>query len=170
MQAPRIPCTKSHVPSQLYQRISPSPSQVHVSVSSVTRSVFTARSCYHLAQPSILRTTPCRLPATAYSLYSQLLSILEAFLPSATCVRDMPWWRGLTYQGVHHRYVFENTMSWCKTISLTPKPMPDLRLVLRTEVHVVAVYCQKMAIVKIVYFSPTWCKLSKNYSFVLRIF
>ena len=40
--------------------------------------VFTVRSCYQLAQPPSWRTTPCRLSATAYSIYSQLLSILEA--------------------------------------------------------------------------------------------
>ena len=67
MQAPRIPCTKSHVPSlllKLYQRISPSP-----------RHMFSFHN-------SSWWTKPCRLPATAYSLYtySQLPSILEAFL------------------------------------------------------------------------------------------
>jgi hypothetical protein len=40
------------------------------------------------------RTTPCRLSATAYSIYSQLPSILEAVAPSATWGRAVPWWRG----------------------------------------------------------------------------
>jgi len=53
----------------------------------VTRYVFTARS-YHLAQPPSLRTTPCRPSATAYSIYSQLLSILGA-IPLRG--RAMPW-------------------------------------------------------------------------------
>jgi hypothetical protein len=42
--------------------------------------VFTMRSCQHLAQPWSWRTTPCRLSETAYSIYSQLHSILELFL------------------------------------------------------------------------------------------
>ena len=59
--------------------------------------VFTGRYCQHLAQPPSWRTTPCRLSATAYSLYSQLPSISEAVLPSATWGRAMPWWQGPTY-------------------------------------------------------------------------
>ena len=60
--------------------------------------VFRARSYYH-AQPLSRRTTPCRLPATAYSVYSQVPSILEAVLPSATWGRTMPCWYGPTYHG-----------------------------------------------------------------------
>ena len=44
----------------------------------VTWDVFTGRSCYHLAQPPSWRTTTCRLSATAYSIISQLPSIMEA--------------------------------------------------------------------------------------------
>jgi len=61
--------------------------------------VFTVRSCYHLAQPPRRRTTPCRLFATAYSIYPQLPSILEAVPPFAACGRAMPWWQGPTYHG-----------------------------------------------------------------------
>jgi len=43
------------------------------------------------------RTTPCRLSATAYSIYSQLPSILETVPPPATWGRAMPWWQGPTY-------------------------------------------------------------------------
>ena len=50
----------------------------------VIRYVFMAISWQHLAQPPSWRTTPCRLSATAYSIYSQLPSILEAIPPSAT--------------------------------------------------------------------------------------
>ena len=50
----------------------------------VTRYASRVRSCYQLAQPSSWRTTTCRLPATAYSIYSQLPSILEAVRPSTT--------------------------------------------------------------------------------------
>jgi len=39
------------------------------------------------------------LSATANSIYSQLLSILEVVPPSATWGRAMPWWRGPTYHG-----------------------------------------------------------------------
>jgi hypothetical protein len=42
----------------------------------VTRYIFTVRSCQHLAQPLSWRITPCRMSATAYAIYSQLLSIL----------------------------------------------------------------------------------------------
>jgi len=45
--------------------------------------VFTGRR-QHLAQTPSWRTTPFRLPATAYSIYSQLPSISEAVPPSAT--------------------------------------------------------------------------------------
>ena len=65
----------------------------------VTKPVFTVRICQHLAQHPSWRTTPCRLSATAYSIYSQLPSILEAVPPSATWGRAMPWWEGLTYHG-----------------------------------------------------------------------
>jgi len=42
----------------------------------LTKPVFTVRSCQHLAQPASWKITPCRLSATAYSIYSQLPSIL----------------------------------------------------------------------------------------------
>jgi hypothetical protein len=58
------------------------------------------RSGQHLVQPQNWRTTPCRLSATAYSIYSQLPSMLEAVPPSATWGRAMPWWQGLTDHGV----------------------------------------------------------------------
>ena len=44
--------------------------------------------------PPSWRNTPCRLFATAYSIYSQLLSLSEAVPPSATWGRAMPWWQG----------------------------------------------------------------------------
>ena len=65
----------------------------------ITKPVFTVRCCLHLTQTPDWRTTPCRLSTTAYSIYSQLPSLLEVFPPSATWGRTMPWWRGLT----HHR-------------------------------------------------------------------
>jgi len=50
-----------------------------------TMPVFTVRICHHLAQPL------CRLSTIAYSIYSQLLTILEAVPPSATCGSAMLW-------------------------------------------------------------------------------
>ena len=64
--------------------------------------IFTARSCRHLAQPPSWRTTPCRLSAIIYSIYSQLPSILEAVPTSATWGRAMPWWQGPTHHGILH--------------------------------------------------------------------
>ena len=45
--------------------------------------VFTVRSCQHVDQPPSWRTTPYRQSATAYSIYSQLPSVLEAAPRSA---------------------------------------------------------------------------------------
>jgi hypothetical protein len=45
------------------------------------------------------RTTPCRSSATAYSIYSQLPSILEAVPSPGTRGRAMLWWQGPTYHG-----------------------------------------------------------------------
>jgi len=43
------------------------------------------------------RTNPCRLSATAYSIYSWPPSLLKAVPSSATCVCAMPWWQEPTY-------------------------------------------------------------------------
>ena len=64
-----------------------------------TKYIFTRRSCYHLAQTPSWRTTPCRLSATASSIYSKLLSVLETVPPSVASGRAMPWWQGPTYHG-----------------------------------------------------------------------
>jgi hypothetical protein len=48
---------------------------------------------------------PCptsKLSTTAYSIYSQLPSVLEAIPPSATWGRAMPWWQGPTYHMVQN--------------------------------------------------------------------
>jgi hypothetical protein len=45
-----------------------------------------------LAKLPSWRTTPCRLPATAYLIYSQLPSILETVPPTATWGRAIAWW------------------------------------------------------------------------------
>ena len=51
-------------------------------------------------QPPTWRTILFWLSMTAYSIYSQLLSILAAVPPSATWGCVMPWWQGLTYHGL----------------------------------------------------------------------
>ena len=65
----------------------------------ITCYVFTVRSCSHLTQALSWSATPCRLSVTAYSIYFQLHSILEAVLPSATWGRAMLWWQVPTYLG-----------------------------------------------------------------------
>ena len=72
----------------LSQRISPAP-----------RLRFYGEQSSAPPPPPNWRTTPCRLSATVYSIYSQLPSILEAFPPSATRRPTMPWWEGPTYHG-----------------------------------------------------------------------
>jgi hypothetical protein len=65
----------------------------------VTICFFTVWSCWHLAQPQSWRTIPCRLSTSAYSIYSQLNSVLEAVPPYTTWSRAM-WCQGLTCQGL----------------------------------------------------------------------
>ena len=64
-----------------------------------------------------MKTTPCRLSATAYSKYSQLPSISETVPPSATWGHAMPWWQGPTHTTVviHQSY-------WSKRTSFTTQP------------------------------------------------
>jgi hypothetical protein len=57
------------------------------------------RICSHLTQPLSWSTTHCWLSGTAYSIYSQLPSILEAVSQSPTWEPAMPWWQGPTYLG-----------------------------------------------------------------------
>jgi hypothetical protein len=73
------------------------------------------------------RTTPCRLSAIAYPIYSRLSSILEAVPPSATWGRAMPWWQGPTYAGL---------VSWnmSKSISVTTSSRWTPRLTKSTAV------------------------------------
>jgi hypothetical protein len=47
------------------------------------------------------RTTPCLLYVTAYPIFLQLPSILEAGSPSATWGCAMLWWQGPTTHGKH---------------------------------------------------------------------
>jgi len=78
----------------------------------VTKSILTGRSCKHLAQPPNWSTTPCRLSATAYSIYSQLPSISETVSPSATWGRVMPWWQSPTYHMAVKFYTIKKSCGW----------------------------------------------------------
>jgi len=87
----------------------------------VTRYVFMARGCKHLAQPPSWKTTPCRLSATTYSIYSQLSSILETVLPSSTWGRAMPWWQGPLITASHEMiFIYCNCVStrWQRSVNL----------------------------------------------------
>ena len=88
--------------SQLDPSISPGPMLCEYFI---TRCDFTVRSCQHLAQLQSWRTTPCRLSATAYSIYSQLPSILDAIPLSTTLEWAMLWWKGPTYHMVNVYYL-----------------------------------------------------------------
>jgi hypothetical protein len=90
----------------MYQRIRPGPRQFCF----LTRPVYTVRSCYHLAQAQSWMTTPCWLPATAYSIYLQLHSILEAIPPPTTWGCTIPWLQGPTYNGIHRERSFIYTI------------------------------------------------------------
>ena len=75
--------------SILYQSIGPDPTN---SVRTFRNKVaFTVSSCKHLAQPPTPK--PCLLSATAYSIHSQLPSIMQAVPPSATWGQAIPWWQ-----------------------------------------------------------------------------
>ena len=98
----RIPNSPPPVPT--LSQLDPVPTKVSVPIRGrsscfITRPVFTARSCQHLAQPPSWRTTPCLLSATIYSIYSQLPYISEAVPPSATWRRAIRWWQRLAYHG-----------------------------------------------------------------------
>jgi hypothetical protein len=70
----------------------------------VTKPVFKVRSCYHIAQTPSWRNTPCRLSVTACSIYSQILSVLEAVPLTATWGRPIPWW----HRHTRHRIATSN--------------------------------------------------------------
>jgi hypothetical protein len=53
--------------------------QVRCSSCFVTKPIFTVRSCQHLAQLPSWRTTPCRLSATAYSIYRIFSNLIHTF-------------------------------------------------------------------------------------------
>jgi len=70
--------------------------------------LFTVSSCQNLAQPPSWRTTHFRLSETAYSIYSQLPSILGAVPPSTTWGHALPCLPGHTYYGCSVRFYPSN--------------------------------------------------------------
>jgi hypothetical protein len=70
--------------------------------------------------PQVGRPPPCRLSATAYSLYSQVPSILEVVPPSATWGRAMPSWQGPTYHGVTFtlQWIMQTNSRLLRSVSL----------------------------------------------------
>ena len=80
-----------HMSSQ--QSISPRPRQVYMFHNKAS---FTVTIYQHFTQLPSCRTTPCRLSATAYSMYSQLPSKLEDVPPSAIYRRAMPCGASIT--------------------------------------------------------------------------
>ena len=66
----------------------------------VTWHFIAIRSCQHVAQPPSLRTTLCRPSVTAYSIYLQLTSMLEAVPPFSISGRTVPWWQAPPYHGM----------------------------------------------------------------------
>jgi hypothetical protein len=72
--------------------------------------MFTVRGCWPHAQPPSWRTTPCRLSATAYSIYSQLPSV-PGGLPSTHNLRTrhaMVTRTHLTWAGGHFSYKYRD--------------------------------------------------------------
>jgi hypothetical protein len=62
-------------------------------------------------------TTPCRLPATAYSLlnlFADLLHIWRPSPPSVSRVRVMPWWKGPTSWLKLYNCVIQDDYKWCE--------------------------------------------------------
>ena len=109
---PSYSSTKPHVHFSLfisYQNISPGPRHMFTFGN---KSVFTTRSCWHLAQHPRWRTTLCRLSATAYAIHLQLPFILEAVPQSATWSRPMPRRQEPTYHGVGCQISHKNLIEW----------------------------------------------------------
>jgi hypothetical protein len=93
-----------------YQRIRPG--LRHFEIFRNNRKIFTVRGCRPDAQPTSWRTTPCRLSATAYSVYSQLPSVPWK-LPSirnlrtrhAVVTRDPPIMDFIVCSGIRYRCI-----------------------------------------------------------------
>ena len=82
--------------------------------------------------PPSWRTTPCRLSATVYSIYSWLPSILQAVPPPAPWGSAMSWWQGPTYHGNQvpiTMIMFQTSYPWQLAVdSLIPRvqaPIPS---------------------------------------------
>ena len=89
---PHIPHAESHGPFPLLTHTT-EPAHVWGFVKQFTTWQF-LWLFLHLIQSPSWRTTLCQLSVTAYSIYSQLPSILATIPPSAALGHAMPWWQG----------------------------------------------------------------------------
>ena len=88
----------------------------------ITCYIFMVRSCSHLTQPLSWSTTPCQLSVTAYSIYLQVPSILEAVLPSGTWRRASLWWQVPTYLGCiayYDGFIITNYLEYVSSVCIT---------------------------------------------------
>jgi hypothetical protein len=80
IQTSYIPCTKSHIHFLRLGCLCKKSVQVRSPLQHFVISLFSTVRSYPHAKPLSWRTTPCRLSATAYSIYLQLPSISGAHL------------------------------------------------------------------------------------------
>ena len=118
IQAPNIPCTESNILFHCSGRTKVSMQARKIYLYIVTMPVFTVRNFQHLAQLPSWNTTNCRLSVIAYSIYSQLPSILEAIPLSITRGRAMPWRHRPIYHGVSFIHVVK---SWAHRTGVCPQ-------------------------------------------------
>jgi len=97
----------------------------------VTWCVFRVKNCYNLAQPPSWKTTPCRLSATAYYIYSQLPSILEAAYEHQ--IEDYTVYHSAIYM-VTWYYVLLTHIRYTKPQNTSRKVNYDINFILRFQI------------------------------------
>jgi len=105
IQAPHIPSAESCVSLtllRLYQRIIPCPRQLYPFHN---KARFYGEELLAPHPTTTWRTTPCRLFATSYAIYSQLPPVLQAVPPSAFWGYSMPWWQEPTFMAILIRVI-----------------------------------------------------------------
>jgi hypothetical protein len=118
IQAPNFPCTESNVLFHCSGCTKVSLQVWSTCLYIVIMPVFTMSICQHFAQLPNWRTTPCQLLAIAYSMYSQLPSILEAVPVFATRGRAIPWW----HRPIYHAFSFIHVVkSWAHRTGGCPR-------------------------------------------------
>jgi hypothetical protein len=150
MLALRISYTISHVSyllNRFYQSFSPS-----------SRHMFPFRSKASSYSDELIapRPTPQLEDHTLSAVRDCLINIITATLHIGghSSIRNLRT-RHAVVPGTHLSWcptplrILNNDFN-CKNLCLNPKTIPDLRLVSRTEVHVVAIYCGKIANMNIV--------------------